>query len=100
MKTFKRTTLATISLAALMALNTATESQAQTSQSPVMKAEDSGTMQRSNKDMKRVLEKLQQLGAKPIGTQSVAETRQGPTPADAVKAVLKDDGKMPRRSWL
>jgi len=42
-----------------------------------------------------VLQKLQELGAKPIGTGSVEETRKGPTPADAVKALLKDQGKDP-----
>ncbi|KAA2235087.1 alpha/beta hydrolase [Salinarimonas soli] len=58
-------------------------------------AADSGTMKRADKDMRQVLDKLQSLGAKPIGTQSVEETRKGPTPADAVKAVLKDEGKDP-----
>ena len=58
-------------------------------------APDSLTLQRANADMRRVLEKLQELGAKPIGTQSVEETRKGPTPADAVKAVLKEQGKDP-----
>lgn len=52
-------------------------------------------MKRADKDMRRVLAKLQEIGAKPLGTQSVEETRQGPTPADAVKAVLKDEGKNP-----
>ncbi len=54
-------------------------------------------MQRAdNEDMRPVLMKLQQLGAKPIGTQSVDETRKGPTPADAVKSVLQDQGKNPQ----
>ena len=57
--------------------------------------DDSGTMKRADKDMGRVIAKLQELGAKPLGTQSVEETRKGPTPADAVKAVLKDEGKDP-----
>lgn len=55
----------------------------------------SGTLQRADKDMARVLTKLQQLGAQPLGTQTVEQTRQGPSPADAVKAVLKDEGKDP-----
>src|ERR687898_2488140 len=59
------------------------------------KMDDSGTMKRADNDMGRVIAKLQQLGAKPIGTQSVEDTRKGPTPADAVKAVLKDQGKDP-----
>ena len=52
-------------------------------------------MKRADADMRRVIEKLMQLGAKPIGTQSVEETRRGPSPADAVKAVLRDQGKDP-----
>ena len=50
--------------------------------------QDSGTRQRADADMRRVLEKLKQLGAKPLGTQTVEETRRGPSPADAVKAIL------------
>jgi acetyl esterase/lipase len=60
-----------------------------------VKMDDSGTMKRADKDMGRVLAKLQELGAKPLGTQSVEDTRKGPTPADAVKALLKDQGKDP-----
>ena len=56
---------------------------------------DSGTMKRADQDMARVLKKLMDLGAKPIGTMSVEETRNQPQPADAVKAVMKDDGKDP-----
>ncbi|HDZ57283.1 MAG TPA: alpha/beta hydrolase [Pseudomonas xinjiangensis] len=51
------------------------------------------TLERADEDMAGVLKKLQELGAKPIGTQSVEQTRNQPTPADAVKAVLKDQGK-------
>ena len=57
--------------------------------------QDSGTLERADADMRLVIEKLIQLGAKPIGTQSVEETRRGPSPADAVKAVLRDQGKDP-----
>ena len=45
--------------------------------------------------MLAVLKKLGELGAKPIESRSVAEARSQPTPADAVKAVLKDRGKDP-----
>ncbi len=91
----KRAALATISLAALLALNPLTlRALAQPAKQAA--ADDSGTMQRADKDMKRVLTKLQELGAKPLGTQSVEDTRKGPTPADAVKAVLKDEGKDPQ----
>ena len=52
-------------------------------------------MRRADADMRRVIEKLMQLGAKPLGTQSIEEARCGPSPADAVKAVLRDQGKDP-----
>ena len=66
-------------------------------QPPIVTPNDatSGTMQRANPQMRAVLEKLEKLGAKPLGTQSVADTRRGPTPADAVKAVLIDQKKDP-----
>jgi acetyl esterase/lipase len=57
---------------------------------------DSGTMKRADKeDMVVVLKKLHELGAKPIESRSVEEARAQPTPADAVKGVLKDQGKDP-----
>lgn len=61
----------------------------------VAETPDSGTMKRADKDMLAVLKKLSDLGAKPIESRSVAEARAQPTPADAVKAVLKDRGKDP-----
>lgn len=61
----------------------------------VAETPDSGTMKRADKDMLAVLKKLGELGAKPIESRSVAEARSQPTPADAVKAVLKDRGKDP-----
>ena len=87
MTSFKRVALATISLGAMLALAMPDTAHAQ--------MQDSGTLQRSDADMRRVIEKLTQLGAKPLGTQSVEETRRGPTPADAVKAILRDQGKDP-----
>ncbi|WP_460451317.1 alpha/beta hydrolase [Alsobacter sp. SYSU BS001988] len=84
---------ATISLAALTPSFGASALAQTASSASTSMSDDSGTMQRSDKDMRRVLEKLHALGAKPIGTQSVEETRKGPTPADAVKAVLKDEGR-------
>ena len=86
-----------VSLAALLAF-AAPAAMAQTA-SPQAAAPaaspDSGTMQRADKDMAAVLKKLQDLGAKPLGTTSVEEARRQPTPADAVKALLKDQGKDP-----
>ncbi len=52
-------------------------------------------MRNADKDMQAVLGKLKELGAKPIGTQSVEDTRKGPTPADAVKALMKEKGMDP-----
>ncbi len=56
---------------------------------------DSGTMKRADKGMLQVLKKLGELGVKPIESRTVEEARAQPTPADAVKAVLKDNGKDP-----
>ncbi len=92
----KRLVLTTLSASTLLGLATLSPNAiAQSVQSQPGNAM-SGTMQRSDKeDMRVVLQKLQELGAKPLGTQSVEETRKGSTPADAVKAVLKDQGKDP-----
>jgi acetyl esterase len=94
MRTPSRLALTGVSLTVLLGLGAPLAlAQAQQSQAA---SQDSGTMQRADKeDMGPVLMKLQELGAKPIGTQSVEETRKGPTPADAVKALLKDQGKDP-----
>ena len=61
----------------------------------VAETPDSGTMKRADKDMLVVLKKLGDLGVKPIESRSVDEARVQPSPADAVKAVLKDKGKDP-----
>ena len=46
-----------------------------------------------NKEMKEVLSALEALGPKPIETLAPGEARKQPTPADAVKSVLKTKGK-------
>jgi acetyl esterase len=62
----------------------------------VAESADSGTLKRADKeDMLLVLQKMQELGIKPIDSRTVEEARAQPTPADAVKAVLKDQGKDP-----
>ena len=61
----------------------------------VAESPDSGTMKRADKDMARVLETMQELGAKPIESRTVAEARMQPSPGDAVKAILKAEGKDP-----
>jgi acetyl esterase len=43
--------------------------------------------------MQAVLDQLKALGAKPLHTLTVEQARQQPTPADAVKGVLKNQGK-------
>jgi acetyl esterase/lipase len=55
----------------------------------------SNALQRADENMRLVLQKLQNLGAKALGTQSVEETRKGPTPGDAANAVLREQGKNP-----
>lgn len=58
---------------------------------------DSGTMRRANAEMQKVLMKLDQLGPKPLGSVDAVEARKQPTPADAVAAVLKEQGKDPEK---
>lgn len=48
---------------------------------------------RPSPEVQAVLDQLQALGGKPIDSLSAAEARQQPTPADAVKALLKKQGK-------
>ena len=59
----------------------------QTSESP------SGMSGKPDAQMQQVLNELQALGAKPLHTLSVEEARAAPTPADAVKQVLRKAGK-------
>lgn len=56
-------------------------------------AETSDTLARFAPDLRKLILKLSTLGTKPIGTQSLAETRRGPSPADAVRAALRDESK-------
>ncbi len=85
--------LATVSLLTLMASPVVIINPAHAAD-PAASA-DSGTMDRADKDMKKVLEALQKLGPKPIETLTPAEARKQPTPADAVMAVMREDGKNP-----
>ncbi|WP_375450879.1 alpha/beta hydrolase [uncultured Devosia sp.] len=61
--------------------------------SDLAETDDSGTMERAHPEMKMVLEKLMELGAKPVHTLSVEEARLQKTPADAVVGVLVDKGE-------
>ena len=58
-------------------------------------ADEKPTLAEPAVEMKAVLDKLKDLGAKPLGTQSVKDTRKGPTPADAAMAVMKEKGVDP-----
>ncbi len=96
-----RTAALAASLLAGVAMITPLTSQAQTASTPepaapsVAESPDSGTMKRADKDMALVLKKMGELAIKPTESRSVEEARAQPTPADAVKAVLKDEGKDP-----
>ena len=52
-----------------------------------------GTKYKADPDMQAVLDQLAAMGAKPIETLTPAEARKQPTPADAVMALLKKQGK-------
>lgn len=49
----------------------------------------------ADSQMRKVLEKQQELGAKPIETLSPEEARRQPTPADAIAAILRERGMDP-----
>jgi acetyl esterase len=56
-------------------------------------AQPAATMAQPDGQMQAVLDQLQKLGAKPIESLTPAQARAQPSPADAVKAVLKAQGK-------
>src|SRR5450830_738953 len=56
-------------------------------------AEKGTKLAKPDEQMQGVLDELAKLDPKPLGTLSAAETRKQPTPADAVKALLKKQGK-------
>ena len=55
--------------------------------------EKTGTHFKADSDMQAVLDQLASMGGKPIETLTPAEARKQPTPADAVTALLKKEGK-------
>jgi acetyl esterase len=57
--------------------------------------EEDPTLARADRDMAHVLRHLVALGPKPIETLTAEEARMQPTPADAVKAMLRKHGKTP-----
>lgn len=62
---------------------------------PTASADAAARVPQPAPEMAKVLAKLSELGAKPIGTLGVAETRAQPTPADAVMGVMKDENIQP-----
>ncbi|MDB5473305.1 MAG: hypothetical protein JWP99_608 [Devosia sp.] len=73
--------------------DTPTNSETPSATETAAPSDDSGTMERASEDMRAVLEKLMDLGAKPIHTLSVEQVRTQPTPADAAMAVLEERGE-------
>lgn len=95
MKNLKTALMATASVAVLLSAPLAHAADAPAEPSKEAASPDSGTMDRADRDMKKVLEELQSLGGKPIETLTPAEARKQPTPTDAVTNLLKKDGKNP-----
>jgi len=58
------------------------------------------TLLRADPGMRAVLEKLQDLGAKPIAELTPEQARKNPTPAQAAQAVLDEQGGAPEQSKL
>jgi hypothetical protein len=56
-------------------------------------ASSTGTKYKADADMQGVLDALAALGGKPIEGLDAAEARRQPTPTDAVKEILKKQGK-------
>lgn len=78
----------TVALAAPVAIYAQDDKAAQ-----IAASADSGTADRADKDMRKVIEALGKLGGKPIETLTPAEARLQPTPSDAVLEVLRDKDK-------
>lgn len=55
--------------------------------------DETGTRYDADNDMQRVLDAYRSLGPQPIQKLTVEQARKQPTPADAVKAVLAEQGK-------
>jgi acetyl esterase len=53
------------------------------------------TPAKADGQMQKVLDELASLGGKPIETLDATEARRQPTPTDAVKSILRKDGKNP-----
>ncbi len=85
-------------LSALLAIAACTAKDARTdAEKPVndttMTTAPAPAMAQPDTQMKAVLDQLATMGGKPIETLTAAEARKQPTPTDAVKAVMKAQGK-------
>ncbi len=91
----RRALSAALSVAAVLAATVAGVATAQTSKPSKASAPESrtGTKFHADADMQKVLDALAALGPKPIETLDAAEARKQPNPADAVMAVLKQEGR-------
>jgi len=85
---------AATALAAILMFGAAVPALAQTA-ATAPAASATAPMPQPGPEMKSVLDHLKALGAKPLGTQTVAETRAQPTPADAVMAVMREKNIAP-----
>ena len=83
-----------VALAVAMALSgTLVEAHEASTSSATKGAAEASTPPKPESHMAQVMDALASLGGKPIETLSPAEARKQPTPADAVKKVLKTMGK-------
>lgn len=64
---------------------------------PVLEIPADKPRARASAQMQAVLDEFTALGGKPITTLSPADARKQPTPADAVKALMKKQGKEPEK---
>ena len=64
-----------------------------TTDSATMTPSPPAAMAEPDAQMKAVLDQLGSMGGKPIATLTAAEARKQPTPTDAVKALMKNQGK-------
>ena len=93
----KNLSLSGLLLSSVLSVTMPIGAMAQTDSGTVAKTVGSGAatateMAKPAPEMQAVLDKLAELGAKPLHTLSVDEARAQPTPADAVAAVMKDMG--------
>lgn len=84
-------TLMSLAITTSVVFSTLLAAPAFSSETPAMAK--TGTRFKADSDMQAVLDQLASMGGKPIETLTPAEARKQPTPADAVIAILKTQGK-------